>query len=695
MALLRALLAVVVLLVSASGALAHAGLIAADPPAGSVLPDAPAALTLTYTEPVSPISFSLIEVGGVSVPLPDFAITGPEVKVTLPHDLKRGSYLFSWRVTSEDGHPVNGTVDFAVGAASGPLSAAAADPAVGVAIWLVRTLQYVALFGGVGSFAFGLLAPLPGGARKVALGAAAMGLVLAPVAVGLQGLDLLGLPLSAFLTSAPWAPGAFSTYGATELALAAAFVLAPFTWRALPAAAALLGIVGLLLSGHASTAEPQALMRLAVAVHIASLMFWLGALLPLWSFLRAGALQPLRGFSRLAPYAIAGLVLSGLVLAVVQLGPIGSDWLSAYGVLLAIKLGLVGLLLLLALWNRVRLTAPALRGEVAPLRRAIVIELILAVLIFGAVAGWRFTPPPRVLAEIAEASAPTTVTLSSADRTATLTAQPGHVGPVTLTLDLGVTARAVTLRLSNAAATIATISRPARLVGGTTWAVDDLLLPAAGTWSVEAEARTGDFDLAVLRGTLPVSPSPAPEAAMSPSSKLAAAAATSLLLAAPVAAATDIVDTCPAGQTFAQAGISVTGAFMRATPKGAQSAGAYFVVSNGGSSADSFEGASSGAAPDITLHSMTMNGNVMEMAPVDEPLEIPAGGSVQLDPSGYHLMLTGMPQGFAQGQCVRMVLHFAKAGDLPIELNVGGFAQKAPPAGDASSSMDMSGMSGM
>ena len=50
-----------------------------------------------------------------------------------------------------------------------------------------------------------------------------------------------------------------------------------------------------------------------------------------------------------------------------------------------------------------------------------------------------------------------------------------------------------------------------------------------------------------------------------------------------------------------------------------------------------------------------------------------------------------------------MVLHFAKAGDLPIELNIGSLtemsAPSAAPAGDASSmdmqGMDMSGMDGM
>ena len=106
-------------------------------------------------------------------------------------------------------------------------------------------------------------------------------------------------------------------------------------------------------------------------------------------------------------------------------------------------------------------------------------------------------------------------------------------------------------------------------------------------------------------------------------------------------------------------------------------------------------GASSGAANDVTLHRMKMHGTVMEMAAVEGGLEVPAGGTVALDPMGSHLMLTGMPAPLVEGQCVEMVLHFAHAGDVPIELNIGGRAQMVPPIGaaDPSMEMDMSGMS--
>ena len=179
-----------------------------------------------------------------------------------------------------------------------------------------------------------------------------------------------------------------------------------------------------------------------------------------------------------------------------------------------------------------------------------------------------------------------------------------------------------------------------------------------------------------------------------------AALAALLLTTVPALAHEGVIHTgCPTGQSFTVGGLTVSGAFVRATPKAAQSAGAYLSVSNTGPDADTLTGATSEAATDIALHLMKMNGNVMEMSAVDSGLAIPAGGGASLDPMGYHLMMTGMSQPFVEGQCVQMTLHFAKAGDLPIELNIGSFSQTVPP--DASSgvsvmssgAMDMSSMS--
>ena len=55
------------------------------------------------------------------------------------------------------------------------------------------------------------------------------------------------------------------------------------------------------------------------------------------------------------PYPLALLVVTGLVLAVVQLGRLDALWTTSYGVVLACKLAAVVALLALAVANRYRL----------------------------------------------------------------------------------------------------------------------------------------------------------------------------------------------------------------------------------------------------------------------------------------------------------------------------------------------------
>src|SRR3569623_2400236 len=121
----------------------------------------------------------------------------------------------------------------------------------------------------------------------------------------------------------------------------------------------------------------------------------------------------------------------------------------------------VAIVLLVSLCNRVRLTARATVGDASPLRRSIVIELGLVVLILGIVAGWRCTPPPRVLAEIEAASAPITVQLAASQGKAEMLVTPGRPGPVTLDIALPIPAEAETVRVENPGQGIAAISRPA------------------------------------------------------------------------------------------------------------------------------------------------------------------------------------------------------------------------------------------
>lgn len=178
---------------------------------------------------------------------------------------------------------------------------------------------------------------------------------------------------------------------------------------------------------------------------------------------------------------------------------------------------------------------------------------------------------------------------------------------------------------------------------------------------------------------------------------VAAVAISSLLMASPALADSALLASCPTGQSFTAGDITVTGAYARSTLASAQSAGGYLTVTNTGSAADTFTGASSPAASTIDIHQMKMNGQVMEMTAVEGGLTIPPGGTVSLDPMSYHLMMTGLSGPLVKGQCVPMVLHFARAGDLAVQFNIGGIAQNGPVTDDGASSsampMDMSGMS--
>lgn len=108
-----AALALAVLLLGAPGAAAHTALVGADPEDGARLGAAPATLRLFFTEP---LDGDLVRVqvegpGGVDAPEPAVDAATITVPVT---DGGPGTYTVSYRVVSEDGHPVSGRTTFTV-----------------------------------------------------------------------------------------------------------------------------------------------------------------------------------------------------------------------------------------------------------------------------------------------------------------------------------------------------------------------------------------------------------------------------------------------------------------------------------------------------------------------------------------------------------------------------------------------------
>ncbi|HET7141564.1 MAG TPA: copper resistance CopC family protein, partial [Candidatus Limnocylindria bacterium] len=146
-------------LLTAAPVAAHAELVSSDPAANASLPDAPAKLTMTFTEPidVGTASVQLLDetqkaVSGVGEVSADKA--GTTATVTLP-TLDAGVYTVSYRVTSAtDGHVTTGLFAFLIdptGTVPAPTGSASStspssDPATVAARWvaLVATLT---LFG--------------------------------------------------------------------------------------------------------------------------------------------------------------------------------------------------------------------------------------------------------------------------------------------------------------------------------------------------------------------------------------------------------------------------------------------------------------------------------------------------------------------------------------------------------------------
>jgi copper transport protein len=424
--------------------------------------------------------------------------------------------VLNWRVVSLDSHPVAGALAFSIGARSGDGAAVPEnDPLASAALWASRALLLAALLFGVGGAGFSLVAPLPQAGARIAGTLAALGLGIAPLTLGLHGLDALGLGLADLMTAEPWLAGFSTRDGLTVLAAMLAFALALAGLRPGWAGAALAGLaaaaIALALSGHAGSAEPQALTRPAVALHIAGLLFWAGALVPLLLLLAdksVAADRALLRFSRLAPFPVAAILLSGATLTAVQLGPPGPDWVSAYGAILAGKIGLLIPLFALAGWNRFGLTRPALAGDGAArrnLRRSIVAEIGLMLAILLLVAGWRFTPPPRALAQPSAAARVEPLHAHAMDDKvmADILVTPGAAGPVALEIFLGdpegepIVPLAVAATLSSPALGIEAVRYEAMPDDGV-WRIADANLPLSGPWAIALDIRLGRFSFTRL-----------------------------------------------------------------------------------------------------------------------------------------------------------------------------------------------------
>lgn len=513
--------AVLLAMSCASMAAAHALLNASVPPDGSVVAEAPQAYLLTFSEPVSPLMLRILKPDGTSALLDQFKLKDQTLEISAPEGLGRGTHVLSWRVVSADGHPVGGSIVFSIGAASTEthLVKDEIDWTVRLGVWFFKVLLYIGLFIGVGGIvAIRVLMPSIGAGRHLMIVALMLGAIGAVLSIGSQGLDALGASAGHFFEPRIWLTGLSTTYGWTVWAALSAFALAGLALRARNFAKvfAVLALVAsgtaLALSGHASAASPQWLMRPTVFMHGVGILVWIGALLPLsLSFKRhePGATLALCRFSRFIPAWVVLLVIAGSILAVVQLERPSALWDTAYGRIFLAKLALLSGLFFLAAFNRWQLTRQVKVGGLSATRRlvrSVLVEVTFALMIFGAAAAWRFTPPPRALA--VQTAAPATAHMHGEKAVVNLAVRSGQAGLSDIVANIlnGESAplevKEVVIVFSNPNVGIEPFKRRLERSSAGDWHIKGVMIPLQGLWRVRIDLLINDFDVIKLDGEI-------------------------------------------------------------------------------------------------------------------------------------------------------------------------------------------------
>jgi copper transport protein len=525
-------------LLSISPAQAHATLIGTDPEEGAVLEVAPETITFTFDEAVSlpPAGVTVYDAKGEEV-TSEATASGSSMEVALanPSSLGDGTYVVAWRAVSADGHPISGSLTFAVGAPSlsvAPPPSSEPSRATAVIHGVLQFIQYAALLLVVGLVWFRALilgghsigdrrVPDRATARVqrlqiVAGMVAVLALVfLAPASGALQSESGPG----AILTFDAWSPASVGKEWLSALVgiLGIAAALALRERPRLAAAAALVAICAPALVGHTRAVVPAWLVTATDIIHLIAGALWLGGLvglaltLPLITRRGTVAAEIVTRFSTLAAVSLAALAVSGVLMGWRILGSWENLLNSTYGTLLMTKVALVVAVAVMAAGNRL-LVLPRVRQAVghddtveagSMLRRAVLMEAGVLVVVLG-VTGFRVDQPQQAdtgatgtgTATVAQTN--TQAAKLGDDHRVYATLTPAGPGPNVLRLQIQdaagepVEASAVpSAKLSSGDVDLGSLALTT--VGAGTWEAD-VVLPKGGTWEATVGLRLGEFE---------------------------------------------------------------------------------------------------------------------------------------------------------------------------------------------------------
>lgn len=530
-ALVLALLVLAAPLVPVGAVWAHAQLVSSDPADGAVLDRAPEEIELVFNERVD------VVVDGVRLLAADgdprVLTAGSDdavVTAVLPEGLPDGSYAVSYRVVSADGHPVTGAVTFQLGA-GGPAEVEVPEGESAAATATVRILTGVHL---LGALLFAGLLLFERGVRRgsgapdrwtrrlltLTCSAAVLGAGLLPPAAAAR---ITGAGIETWFAALP--PDQLVVAGATSVAGLGGLwlVLRRPRWVAPQVVAAAVAVLAPVVVGHSRSTSPVGLMLAADGVHLFAAAFWLGGVVALVHALAApnpsetrtdrrtatNAVVLVERFSAIAIVVVALLGLAGVLMSLVLLDTPGDLLTTGYGRTLAVKLGLVAVVIAVAAWNRRylrRLVAGPDRSGPSALHRAMRYEAALLITVVALTAVLTTMSPGHQHSTATPATQSVSETSQGLQLTGTV--DPAQVGSNTLTFQLRFEEDAVTenvqVRYGLSEADLGPLDAPAEFDSATgQWSVD-LLCAAAGTWQVAVSARMSAFAEPIVVLEVPV-----------------------------------------------------------------------------------------------------------------------------------------------------------------------------------------------
>ena len=117
-------------------------------------------------------------------------------------------------------------------------------------------------------------------------------------------------------------------------------------------------------------------------------------------------------------------------------------------------------------------------------------------------------------------------------------------------------------------------------------------------------------------------------------------------------------------------GLSLSAPWARPDAALPTQVGGFFTLTNTGA-ADRLVAAASPLADKVEIHAVKVVGPDIRMRALPDGLPIPADGTIELKPRGYHLLLIGLKAPPALASKLPVTLTFEQAGRMEIELTVG------------------------